>query len=239
VKPGSLPRVALAVMAVVLAAGAGWAVFGSAATLSVTPKNHSGFRTCVLSAYPKTAAVEFDSWVDEGGPGTSKGTATDIQIQSRATKNYRGFIRFDVLGRCAPTIAASATIRTALLRLNLFAHPASGTRTYNINRVTGPCVEPATTCWTEGGLTWSNQPAVAAGVTSTLSLSSSSTNSVYYAFDVTADVAAMVAGTASNYGWRIADSAESASGGGVSAIFNSKDLDTAARAPELVIVYSP
>jgi hypothetical protein len=225
------------VTAVAFAAGAGWAVFGSAATLSVTPKNHSAFRTCVLTAYPKATTVEFDSWVDESGPKANKGSAAAIEVQSRANKNYRGFIRFDVLGKCAPTIAGSATIRTAHLRLNLSGPPASS-RTYNINRVTGPCVEAAITCWTEGGLTWSNQPAVAAAVTSTLSLSSSSTNSVYYAFDVTTDVAAFVAGTASNYGWRIADSAEGASVD-VSVSFNSKNVDIAARAPELVIVYSP
>jgi hypothetical protein len=238
VKPGSAFRAALAVTAAASLAGAGWAVFGSAATLSVTPKNHSAFRTCVLTAYPKTTAVEFDSWVDESGPGSNKGNTTTIQIQSKAGKNYRAFIRFDVLGKCAPAIDSSATIRTALLRLNLAARPAS-TRTYNINRVVAPCGEVgAATCWTEGGLTWTNQPGVA-GVTSTLSLSSSSTISAYYAFDVTTDVAAMVAGTVSNYGWRIADSVEGTSGPAVSASFNSKNLDTAARAPQLVIVYSP
>ena len=238
-KPWSLPRVGLAVTAVALVAGAGWAVLGSAATLSVTPKNHSAFRTCVLSAYPKTTAVEFDSWVDQNNATANKASSTSIQVQSRATsKNFRGFIRFD-LGKCAPTIAGSATVRTAILRLNLSGPPTSGTRTYNINRVTGPCPENAATCWSEGGLTWSNQPTVAAGATSTLTLSSSSTSSVYYPFDVTTDVAAIVAGTASNYGWRIADSAEDNAGGTILVSFISRELNSAARAPELVIVYSP
>jgi hypothetical protein len=81
---------------------------------------------------------------------------------------------------------------------------------------------------------------VAAGATSTLSLSSTSTSGAYYTFDVTNDVAAIVAGTASNYGWRIADSAEDNSGGTVLVSFIAKDLTSAAaRAPELVIVYSP
>jgi hypothetical protein len=229
--------VALAGTVVAVVAAAGWVTFGSAATLSVTPKNHSAFRTCVLTAYPKGSTVEIDSWVDESSPGANKGNTAAIQVQSRAGKNYRGFIRFD-LAKCAPTIPGSATVRTALLRLNLSGAPTSGTRTYNINRVTGPCPEASVTCWTEGNLSWSNQPTVAAGVTSTLSLSSTATSSVYYAWDVTTDVAAMVAGTASNYGWRIADAAEG-NGTNVLVTFNAKNLDAAARAPELVVVYSP
>ena len=238
---GTRRRVALVLGAVALLAGAARMGLGSGAGLTVTPKNASAFRTCVLSAYPSTSTVEFDSWIDQGTPGSNKGTSTSIQIQSRATaKNYRGFIRFD-LSKCVPTVAGSATVMSALLRLNLSGPPTSGTRTYNINRVTGPCNEAATTCWTENGLTWSNQPAVAPAVTSTLSLSSSSTSAVYYAFDVTTDVGAMLAGTVSNYGWRIADSAEEAAGT-ILVSFIAKNLSTgaaAARAPQLVIVYTP
>lgn len=232
----SLRRAALAAAIPVLA-GAGWAVFGSAATLTVTPKNHSAFRTCVLSAYPKATTTEFDSWVDQGSANANKAANTSIQIQSRASHNYRSFIRFD-LTKCVPALAASTTVRSASLRLNLSGPPSSGTRVYNINRVTGPCPESATTCWTETGLTWSNQPTVAAAATSTLSLASTAASSTYFAWDVTTDVAAIVAGTASNYGWRIADSAED-SATTILVSFISRDLANAARAPELVIVYSP
>ena len=55
----------------------------------------------------------------------------------------------------------------------------------------------------------------------------------------TADAAAFMAGTASNYGWRIADSAEGNSTA-IDCQFKSKDAATnAAGAPQLVIVYSP
>jgi hypothetical protein len=240
VKKPPLSRIGLAVAAAAALAGAGWMV-GSAATVTVTPKNHTAFRTCVLTAYPSTSTVESDSWIDQSSPAANKGSSTAIQVQSRATsKNMRGFIRFD-LAKCAPAIAGTATVRTARLRLNLSAAPTSGPRTYNLHRVTGPCPEAATTCWTESGLTWNNQPTVAASPTSTLTLSSSSTTSVYYTFDVTADVGAVIAGAASNYGWRIADSAEE-NAGTILASFNSKDLATTAapaRAPELVVVYSP
>ena len=218
-------------------AGAGWATFGSAATLTVAPKNHSAVRICTLTGYPTTTAVMSDSWVDENSKTANKASGTTLQVQSRLNRNNRIFLRFD-LTKCVPTIASSATVKNATLRLNLATAPTAN-RTYNVNLVTGPCPEAATTCWTESGLTWNNQPTVAGAATSTLALTSSSAVNQYYSFDVTADAAAVVAGTASNYGWRIADSAE---GGGTSIIaaFKAKNATSdAAGAPELVIVFSP
>jgi hypothetical protein len=230
--------VALALTAVSVVAGAGWVVFGSAATLSVTPKNHSAFRTCVLTGYPKaTTTVMFDTWADQNAAGQNKGNGVTLQVQSNTGRNNRPYLRFDLLTKCVPAIASTATVRKATLRLTLNGAP-SASRTYNLNRVTSPCIEAATTCWTEGGLTWNNQPTVAASATSTLALTSSSTTNQYYAFDVTADVVAMVAQTVSNYGWRIADSAEG-NASSVIATFKSKDADNAAAAPQLVVVYAP
>lgn len=235
---GSARRVALVwVAAAVVLAGAGRMVFGSAANLTVTPKNASASRSCVLSAYPTSSAVLSDSWADENAKTSNKGTGTTLQVQSRSGSNNRPYLRFD-LSKCVPAVATSATVGKATLRLNLGTAPTAS-RTYNINRVTGPCPESATTCWTETGLTWNNQPSVASSATATLALASSSTTNQYYAFDVTADVAAMVAGTVSNYGWRIADSAEG-NATSVTAIFKAKNASSnAAGAPQLVIAYSP
>jgi hypothetical protein len=233
---GTLRRIALATIAAAVA-GAGWAVFGSAATLTVMPKQASAFRTCVLTAYPTTSTVMSDSWVDQNSVTSTKGGATAIQVQSRTSKNNRGFVRFD-LSKCIPTVAASATVKLATLRLRLAGAPTAS-RTYNVNRVTGPCPEAATTCWTENALTWNNQPTVAATPTSALTLTSSSTVNQYYGWDVTADVAAMLAGTASNYGWRISDSVENAASA-VIVTFKAKNATgNAAGAPQLVIAYFP
>ena len=228
-------RVALGAVPVLLS-GAAWVVFASAATLTVTPRNASAFRTCVLTGYPTTSTAMSDTWADELVKTSNKGSHKDMQIQSSSLGNNRVFLRFD-LTKCVPTIASAATVKKATLRLDLTNAPP-GNRTYNLNRVTGPCPEAATTCWTENGLTWNNQPTVAASATSTLALTSSSTKQ-YYAFDVIADVAAMIAGTASNYGWRIADSAES-NLTPADAAFKAKDTaSNAAGAPQLVVVYSP
>ncbi len=126
-----------------------------------------------------------------------------------------------------------------MLRLNLGTAPTAS-RTYNINRVSGPCPESATTCWTETNLTWNNQPTVASSATATLALTSSSTTNQYYGFDVTADVAAMLAGTVSNYGWRIADSAEGNANVGHRHLQVERTPPATLRgAPQLVISYSP
>jgi hypothetical protein len=79
---------------------------------------------------------------------------------------------------------------------------------------------------------------VSGTVSSNLSLTSTSALQ-YYGWDVTADTAAFVGGTANNYGWRIADSAE----GNATAVdvqFRTKNTaSNAAGAPQLVITYSP
>jgi hypothetical protein len=218
-------------------AGAGWAVFGSAATLTVAPRNHSAFRTCVLTAYSTNSSVSFDAWVDQAAPNSNNGGKATVQLESRSGRNRRAYIRFD-LAKCNPAVAASSTVETATLRLSLATAPAAS-RTYNIYRVTGPCPEAATTCWTQNSLVWNNQPTVAAAATSTLALTSSSATNRYYTFDVTADAVAMVAGTASNYGWRIADSAEG-NATAITAAFEAENATSnASGAPQLVIVYSP
>ena len=224
------------IAAVAALSGTGWVVFGSAATLTVTPKNASSFRTCVLTGYPTTSSAMSDAWVDELLKTTNKGNTNSIQIRSSSLGDDRAFLRFDLV-KCVPAIPSATAVKKATLRIHLGSAPG-GSRTYNLNRVTAPCSEAATTCWTETGLTWNNQPAVAASATSTLALTSSSAKQ-YYTFDVTADVTAIVAGTASNYGWRIADSAEGNSVA-VTAMFDAKDATAdAAGAPGLVIVYSP
>jgi len=236
-KAGALRRMAMLIATVAALGGVGGVVFGSAATLPVSPRNASAFRTCVLTGYPTTTTVMFDTWADENSKTSNKAGGVTVQVQSNTGRNNRPFLGFD-LTKCVPTIAGAATVKQATLRLTLAGAP-SASRTYNVNRVTGPCPEAATTCWTENGLTWNNQPTVAASATSTLALTSSSATNQYYAFDVTADVVAMVAGTASNYGWRIADSAEG-NATSIIATFKSKDATSnAAGAPQLVIAYSP
>jgi hypothetical protein len=147
-------------------------------------------------------------------------------------------VKFDLSG-CTPTISASATIRAATLRLYVSALPTV-CATLDIFRVTAT--------WTEAAITWNNEPF---GATINNPATASRTDSmavgtpagcanqaVGYATgaDVTTDVAAFVAGTATNFGWMLRDDTEGATTART-ATFSAKNLGTLAQAPQLVVTY--
>ncbi|HEV7862116.1 MAG TPA: DNRLRE domain-containing protein, partial [Acidimicrobiia bacterium] len=229
----------------VLALAAGL-VYVSAASLTVSPKNASTFRTCIVTGYPTTSTAIADAYVDENAASANNGTPGTLNVSSRTTgQNRRAHIRFD-LAKCTPALAATATVRQATLRLNLSAAGASTARVLNLSRVDGTsCPEKTatpsiTTCWTEAGIKWNNKPSVASTPSATLSLAANAPKDTYYTWTVTSDVATFVAGPASNYGWQIADSVENTSAGSMNSTFKAKELGTdAAGAPQLVVVYAP
>jgi hypothetical protein len=102
--------------------------------------------------------------------------------------------------------------------------------------------------WAEGTITWNNQPF---GTTLNNPATASRTDSFNVGTpagcqnlaagyitgaDTTTDVAAWVAGTASNYGWMIRDDTESSTTART-VTFSAKDLNTLAQAPQLVVTY--
>jgi hypothetical protein len=127
----------------------------------------------------------------------------------------------------------------ATLRLYLTAVPAV-CRTLDLFRVA--------VTWTESGITWNNQPfGTTLNNPATGSRSASLTvgtpvgcgNMVagyVTGATVTSDVAAWVAGSASNFGWMIRDDTEG-SATTRTATFSAKDLGTIAQVPQLVVTY--
>lgn len=212
---------------------------GAAASLSMASAALTPYRTCLLSATPATTTVVADAEVRQGSPTTNFGTSTTDVVTSSGAANRRVYVRFD-LASCVPTIPAGATVRLATLRLYLSALPAV-CRTLDIFR--------ATAAWTETGLTWNNQPF---GTTLNNPPTASRTDSydagtpvgcenrVAGAYSVgavvTADVAAFVAGSATNNGWMIRDDVE-ASGTARTVTASAKNLGTLAQVPQLVITY--
>ena len=92
-----------------------------------------------------------------------------------------------------------------------------------------------TGAWTETGVTWTNQPAVAASATS--SVVTGTTSNVTLTWTVTADVQAFVDGT-TNRGWRLIDQTES-SGAARLGQFRSAEFGTASQRPVLEVTYYP
>jgi hypothetical protein len=212
---------------------------GLAAGLSLTSQALTPSRTCTLTAIPANTTVVTDTTVRQGSPTANFGTATTLTVASGASVNQRTYVRFD-LAACSPAMPAGATVRLATLRLYVTVM-SSACRTIDLF--------PVTAAWSETGLTWNNQPfgtainnPASASRTATFAIGTpggcqNRTNGTYVVgATVTSDVAAFVAGTSTNYGWMLRDDVEG-SATTRTETFSSKDLDTAAQAPQLVITY--
>ena len=210
-----------------------------AASLNVASQAFTPYRTCILSGTPSSTTATIDASVRQATATSNFGTVTTNDIASAAAANRRLYLRFD-LTQCSPAIPASAVVRLATLR-NYATVLAAACRTVDIFRVTAT--------WTEAGITWNNQP-FGTAINNPASGSAADTfnigtpagcenltvNSYTTGAVVTSDVAAFVAGTATNFGWMLRDDVE----GSVTArtlTCAAKNLGTASQAPQLVITY--
>jgi hypothetical protein len=231
----SLRRPALALGGVILGLSI---AHGSAASVSLTSQRLTPYQTCTISATPTTTTSVVDAGVVQASPTSNFGTGTTLTTSSATAANQRIHVRFD-LAACNPAIPTTAVVRLATLRLYLTGVP-SVCRTLDLFRVT--------VSWTESGVTWNNQPfGTALNNPATGSRSGSLTvgtpvgcgNRVagyVTGATVTSDVAAWVAGSASNFGWMIRDDTEG-SATTRAATFSAKDLGTIAQVPQLVVSY--
>jgi hypothetical protein len=223
----------------VLAVVTGSLTVASAASLSLSPAALTPLSTCTITAAPGTTTDVADSSVRQVSPGTNFASSATNNVAGSPAANRRLYIRFD-LAACSPGIPQTATIRLATLRMYVTATPTS-CRTVDIFRVSST--------WTETAITWTNQPfgttrnnppANAATDTYPVGSTGGCANNAIGAFisgaTVTADVAAIVAGLAPNYGWMLRDDAEGGPATNTST-YSAKDLGTAAQAPQLVVTY--
>jgi hypothetical protein len=209
-----------------------------AASLSVASNKMTTFHTCVLSGVANTSTVVAEATANQGSANTNNGSATTVTVSSASGGNQRAYIRFD-LTKCLPAISSSATISSALLRPNANSVPVT-CRTEDVFRVTSS--------WTESALTWNNQPfgttvnnpasgsASAQMTIGTLCLTNLAAGYVT-GWNVTSDVQAFVAGTATNNGWMIRDDSENDLVG-AAASFATHETNNATKAPQLVIDYT-
>lgn len=227
----------LAAIAVGLLAGANLSV-GSAASVSLTSQKFTPYRTCTLTATPTTTTVITDTTVRQGSATTNFGTVNPLTVSSASGANQRTYLKFS-LTSCSPTIPTTAIVRLATLRLYMTVVPAA-CRTMDIF--------PATTAWTEAGVTWNNQPFGA-------TINNPATGSRTDSFDVgtpagctnqaagyvtgatvTSDVAKFVSGASTNNGWMIRDDTEGSATTRTTS-FAAKELGTVAQEPQLVVTY--
>src|SRR5439155_8446594 len=116
---------------------------------------------------------------------------TLIMTKKSGHDEQRTFLRFNLYG-------ISGTINSSKLRMFISAEGNSApNRTHDVHRVTAT--------WTETSITWNNQPAVAGSPTNSQTTPLTSAVPTFMRWTVTSDVAAFVAGTFSNFGWRVSD----------------------------------
>jgi len=162
-----------------------------------------------------------DSYISEMAAGGNFGSANVLYVYSsywdENDDNCRTLIEFDISG-----LPANAHIISALLKLTCY--DAAAGRTYEFRRITG--------AWTEGEVTWNNQPVV----TNTNGVNHASPSSIgLYSKSVTAIVQdAVDLGVA--FGVRIKDSNESDESSEDLTRFRSKEYNSSD--PELYIEYS-
>jgi hypothetical protein len=212
---------------------------GLASGLSLTPRALTPYRTCVITATPSSTVAVADASVRQGSANTNYGTQTTNNIASTGSANRRLYIRFD-LSVCSPAIPSSAIVRLATVRLYVTGLPAN-CRTIDLFRITA--------AWTEAAITWNNQPfgtalnnPSGASATDTFAAGTPagcqnlSTGTYMVGINPTADVAAFVGGTATNYGWMLRDDAEG-SATAYTQTNSAKNLGTLAQAPQLIVTY--
>src|SRR5438876_12002808 len=135
-----------------------------------------------------------DNYVDLKTPTivqNAAGTTLIVGKKSVTNDEQRTFLRFNLSG-------ISGTINSSKLRMFISAEGNSApNRTHDVHRVTAT--------WTDTSITWNNQPAVAGSPTNSQTTPLTSAVPTFMRWTVTSDVAAFVAGTFSNFGWRVSD----------------------------------
>ena len=133
----------------------------------------------------QTLTATADAWIDFGSPTANKGSDSILKVMSKSGGNLRALVRFNL-----PTMPQGCSVETATLRLN--AKSASRGRTLQVHRLGGS--------WTEGGVTWANQPATTGSAVTT------SSGLGYREWNVAAMVQGMY--TTGNEGFLVRDASE-------------------------------
>lgn len=156
-----------------------------------------------------TALANADAWIAQDAPNSNFGGATLLRVRRQGTRVRRTLVRFNL-----PAIPARCSVTAATLRLSAGTGPIG--QVLEARRITA--------AWTEGDVTWSNQPASTAPVTASSGLG-------WNQWTVTGQVQAMYSG--SNDGFLVRFNTE----GNPQAETQFNARDSASQPPELQITF--
>jgi hypothetical protein len=214
-----MSRLPTMLVAAALALGAlGAAIFSGAGFTAGTSNPGNSFTAAASfcpTPGPVTLPADRDAFVYQLSAGQNFGADTTLQVSPGVLALlviHRTLIGFDV-GSVSPLCSMTAAT------LRLYATSSSSGRTIGVYQANG--------AWTEGGVTWSNQPAT------TGSAATAASGSGLRSWDVTSHVAAMMAGT--NNGFLIRDQSEAALLSLRAQVYQSREGTPDGQDPELVL----
>jgi hypothetical protein len=178
-----------------------------------TPASYSWTISASGSCAPSTVTVgaDADSWVLQSSSTSNYGNDSVVKVDTKAGADARTLVRFAL-----PPIPAGCQVTDA--RVHLYASSYKTGRTLEAVRLAA--------AWTEGSVTWNNQPATA-GTAATVA-----SGAGYREWNAASQVQAMY--TSGNHGLLIRDASEG--GAGLEQGFHSREKGTD-NPPRLVITF--
>ena len=165
-----------------------------------------------------TVAASADTTVYQSNPTTTYGTNAEVGVGSESSANGRVLVRFALPAPAPHCVLTAATLR-------LYANSPQAGRTIDAYRV-----DPTAPSWSEGGTSWSNQPAPTGTAVGAASLSSAG----WQQWTVTSMVSSFYAGT--NSGFLLRDRTEG-SGTSYWQLYRAREYGTSGDRPQLVLTW--
>jgi hypothetical protein len=187
-----------------------------AAFADPTPASYFWTVEAALDCGPAvTVFAEADSWIDENSASNNFGTDAILKVRSQASSDdFRALVRFAL----PSNLPAGCVVESATLRL--YAAAWADSRSLEVLRLADS--------WSEGTVTWNNQPATIGAAATTAS------GLGYREWDVASQVQTMYDIDA-NHGFLIRDASEG--GSGSEQQFHSREKGE--NPPMLVISFAP
>jgi hypothetical protein len=183
------PRRIAVLLAATIGIGAGAAY---AASLSVGSWHlWAGSQTLTKGTCTLGASATTDTYVAQGSPTTSFGSATTMLVRSNSASQDWTFVRFDLSSCNIPTTGGADT---ATLSLTVTNAPGN-TRTITVT--------PVLSTWS-GTLTWNAAQSLTYGSSATTTFATGTTTGTKTA-TVTVDVDNLIKSSSANFGWRLSD----------------------------------
>lgn len=186
----------------------------SSTTTVVSTTTTAAPTTTVACPAAVTLTPRADAFIEQASPGQNKGQDADLKVKaSGPSSSLRSLVAFTM-----PDLPAGCVVQTATLRL--FAGSSAGGRTLRAVRLGA--------AWTEGAVTWSNQPATVGSVATTAS------GNNYREWNVVSQVRDGY-GAGAHHGFLIRDANEN--GSGAEQTFHSREKGQ--NPPQLVLTFAP